>query len=237
MVSAWVFASLVGSSITPVLTYHDIIPVRTKNSVWFDCTIQEFKDQIAWFKQKGAVFVSSTEVYKSYILKQPLPKKAVCITFADNYEGFYRYAWPILKAAKIPVTQFVHTDFVGSSVGRPKMTWKQLIELDRTGLVTVASQTASHPADLTKMTDSEILSEFSKSKIKLESMLGHRILQLAYPNGKFNSRVSLLAKQAGYIAAFTEECRPAESAKNQFEIPRYVHTKFRSAWDSKASAR
>jgi peptidoglycan/xylan/chitin deacetylase (PgdA/CDA1 family) len=233
MVSAWVFAGIVGSIRTPVLTYHDIIPTRTKDSLWFDCSVAEFKEQIAWLKKKGAVFVSSTEVYKSYVLKQPLPKNAICITFADNYQGFYRYAWPILKEAKIPVTQFVHTGFVGSSVGRPKMTWKQLIELDRSGLVTIASQTVSHPSDLTKMTDSQILSEFTKSKAKLEVMLGHRVLQLAYPNGKYDMRVSSIAKKAGYVACFTEDCRPTETAKNQYEIPRYVHTKYRAAWESK----
>ena len=235
MISAWILATISIPSRTPILTYHDIISVRDKNSVWFDCTIKEFKEQISWMKKKGAVFVSSTDVYKSYILRKPLPKNAICITFADNYQGFYRYAWPILKEAKIPITQFVHTGFVGSRTGRPKMNWSQLIELDKTGLVTIASQTVSHPEDLTKMTEQQVLSELTGSKAQLESKLGHKVLELAYPNGKFDSRVSALAKKAGYIAAFTEESHPAEMARNQYEIPRYVHTKYRAAWESKVS--
>ena len=185
--------------------------------------------------QKGAVFVSTEDVYQSLLTKKPLPKSAVCITFADNYLGFYKYAWPILRTKKIPVTQFVHTGFVGSATGRPKMTWKQLIELDRTGLVTIGSQTVSHPADLTKMSSRDVLSEFTVSKRELERKLGHPVLQLAYPNGKFNSIVSTLAKRAGYMAAFTEECRPAEMAPSEFLIPRYVHTKLREGWNSKSN--
>ncbi len=115
------------------------------------------------------------------------------------------------------------------------MTWSQLIELDKTGLVTIASQTVSHPEDLTKLTDQQVLSEFTSSKSQLESKLGHNVLELAYPNGKFDSRVSALAKKAGYLGAFTEECRSAEMARNQYEIPRYVHTKYRAAWKSKVS--
>jgi peptidoglycan/xylan/chitin deacetylase (PgdA/CDA1 family) len=235
VIGTWIFTILSVPSRTPILTYHDIIPARTKGSVWFDCTVSEFKEQIGWLKKKGAVFVSSTDVHLSYILRKPLPKNAICITFADNYQGFYRYAWPILKAAKIPVTQFVHTGFVGSKIGRPKMTWNQLIELDRTGLVTIASQTVTHPADLTKMSDQEVLSEFTKSRSLLESKLGHRVLELAYPNGKYDARISALAKKAGYAAAFTEDCEPAEKGRNQYEIPRYVHTKYKRAWETKVS--
>ena len=220
------------TSRTPILTYHDIIPVRTKSSLWFDCSVQEFRDQISWMTKRGAVFVSTMAVYDALRWKKPLPKHAICLTFADNYAGFYQYAWPILRKKKIPVTQFVHTGFVGSSVGRPKMTWEQLIELDKSGVVTIASQTVSHPADLTQMSDAQVLSEFVRSREKLRAKLGHDVVELAYPNGKHDSRVSSLAQKAGYLVAFTEDCRPAESAKNLLEIPRYVHTKYRQALQS-----
>lgn len=220
------------SSRTPILTYHDIIPVRTKTSLWFDCSVQELKDQLAWMKKRGAVFVSTKTVYEALRQKKNLPKHSVCITFADNYAGFYQYAWPILRKEKVPVTQFVHTGFVGSPVGRPKMTWEQLIELDKSGLVTIASQTVSHPADLTKMTNQQIIKEFTNSRDQLRAELGHDVVELAYPNGKYNDRVASMAKLAGYLAAYTEDCSPAETAPNLFEIPRYVHTKYRQAWQS-----
>lgn len=229
MISVWAL-TLVATSKTPILTYHDIIPKRTSSSVWFDCTVQEFKDQIAWLKKQGAVFISTEQVYQALSRRKPLPAKAICITFADNYQGFYRYAWPILQKEKIPTTQFVHTGFVGATNGRPKMTWSQLIELDRSGLVTIASQTVSHPVDLTRMKDTEILSEFTKSRTSLSLKLGHAVKDLAYPNGKFDSRVAELARKAGYRMAFTEDCKAAESAQSLLMVPRYVHTKYRKAW-------
>ncbi len=231
-----VWAALAVTTRTPILTYHDIIPKRTKTSLWFDCSVDEFKNQIAWLKKQGAVFVSTNDIYLALSNQKVLPQKAVCITFADNYEGFYKYAWPILKKEKIPTTQFVHTGFVGSPVGRRKMTWAQLSELARSGLVSVQSQTVSHPEDLTKLSDRQILEEFRKSMTTIGARLGHPATELAYPNGKYNPRVAALAKKAGYRICFTEDCRPAEMATNLQMVPRYVHTKYRDAWNSAKKA-
>lgn len=215
---------------TPILTYHDIIPSRNKNSVWFDCTVQEFKDQISWMRKQGAVFVSLDQVYQSFKSKKPLPKNAVAITFADNYVGFYKYALPIIVKEKIPVTQFVHTGFVGAQTGRPKMDWSQLSKCIKTGLVKVGSQTVTHPADITKMPKGQMIRELYQSAENIGHDLGHAAVYFAYPNGKFNRAVAKEVEKAGYRMAFTEECEPLESAPNLFLVPRYVHTKMKQAF-------
>jgi peptidoglycan/xylan/chitin deacetylase (PgdA/CDA1 family) len=155
--------------------------------------------------------------------------KAVCITFADNYQGFYKYAWPILKKKRIPVAQFVHTDFVGNTSGRPKMTWRQLTELDRSGLVTIGSQTCSHPEDLTKLSDARLRHEMADSKRVLEQRLGHAVTSIAYPNGKYDTRVSRAAREANYLIGFTEVTQSAEKRPDIYRVPRYVHTKYKRA--------
>ncbi|MBS1718687.1 MAG: polysaccharide deacetylase family protein [Armatimonadetes bacterium] len=232
-------ALLLGAvSQSAILTYHDFIPVRDSKSLWFDCTPAEFEKQLDWLTARGAHFVSVDQMAAHVVRHTALPAKSILITFADNYEGFYTYALPILRRRHIPSVMFVHTGYIGdTSHGRPKMTWAQLRELDKEGLVVIASQTVSHPEDLRKMTDEQMLREFTESKKALEQGLGHRIKYLAYPNGRFDHRVSRLAKQAGYSAAFTEELRPAEQALNSFEIPRYVHTKYQRAWRDLTSRR
>jgi peptidoglycan/xylan/chitin deacetylase (PgdA/CDA1 family) len=215
---------------TPILTYHDVIAKRDKTSVWFDCTVDEFESQMQWLKRQGAVFVSIHDVKKALLSKTALPKNAVCVTFADNYQGFYRYAYPYIKKHRIPVAQFVHTDFVGSVLGRPKMSWRQLQELERSGLVSVESQTCSHPADVSKLSKAARTHELRDSKLKIEQMLKKRVTALAYPNGMYNSTISMEAQKQGYEIAFTEVCKPVELAPNLWQVPRYVHTKYREAW-------
>lgn len=226
-----------GASCTPILTYHDMQPERTASSLWFDCSVPEFESQIQFFKARKAVFISVSQLTQNLKSRKPNPAKAVCLTFADNYLGFYKYAWPIIKRERIPCTMFVHTGFVGSKVGRPKMNWDQLRELDRSGLVTVASQTVNHPEDLTVLSDEKVKQEFLNSKLRLERELGHPQKYLAYPNGKYDDRISGLAKNCGYEFAFTEVCVPSEKAPDLWRIPRYVHTRYKSAWVSKLKSR
>lgn len=215
---------------TPVLTYHDVIARRDANAVWFDATQDEFRDQIDWLLEQGAEFISLDQLRQGLVGQIELPDRAVALTFADNYAGFYERAWPLLRERGIPVAMFVHTSMVGSRQGRPKMTWEQLRELADTGLVTVGSQTVSHPKDLAQLTDEQVAREMVESKLALERELGRPCLYVAYPNGKFDQRSVEAARSAGYLMAFTEEQTPAELSPSLFEVARYVHTKYRQAW-------
>lgn len=204
------------------LTYHDVTPRKT---VWFDCTPGEFRSQIDAMTRAGARFVSLAQVEASF-RGTPLPKNAVAITFADNYRGFLVHAYPLLKARRIPVAMFVHTGFVGSKVGRPKMTWEELRRLDREGVCTIGSQTVTH-RDLDKLPDDEIDRELRDSKRSLEVHLGHSVRFLAYPNGAFDARCEAAARRVGYALAFSEIQKPF--GKSPYRVERYVHTKWRQA--------
>lgn len=204
------------------LTYHDVTP---KKSVWFDCTPGEFRSQIDAMTKAGARFVSLAQIEDSY-KGRPLPPNAVAITFADNYRGFLTYAYPLLRKRRIPVAMFVHTGFVGSSVGRPKMDWRDLIRLDRENVCTVASQTVTHRS-LDALSADEIAKELRDSKASLERHLGHPVRYLAYPNGAYDARCEAAARDAGYALAFGEVQRPF--GKDPFAVERYVHTKWRKA--------
>jgi peptidoglycan/xylan/chitin deacetylase (PgdA/CDA1 family) len=215
---------------TPVITYHDMVPARGQDTEWFDCTPAEFRSQLDWLTARGAHFISVDHLYRHLTEGERLPPHAIAITFADNYLGFYLRALPILRARRIPVAMFVHTDYVGSPIGRPKMTWTQLEELDKEGLVTIASQTRTHPKDMTTLSDRALAEELVGSRRALSKHLGHTIPYLAYPNGSYDRRVARAARDAGYLMAFTEVLNPAERSPSIFMVARYVHTKYRRAW-------
>jgi peptidoglycan/xylan/chitin deacetylase (PgdA/CDA1 family) len=215
---------------TPLLTFHDVVAVRDSRALWFDCSVSELKTQLDWFQRQGAHFITLEQLYAHLTKGSALPRHAIAITFADNYEGFYLRAWPILQRRRIPVAMFVHTGYVGDQHGRPKMTWGQLRELDSSGLVTIGSQTVSHPSDLRALGPSALADEMTRSKATLETRLGHPIPYLAYPNGKFDDRCEGAARAAGYRMAFSEHLFPAELSHSILSVDRYVHTKYRQAW-------
>lgn len=214
---------------TIVLTYHDVIECRDAKSLWFDCTTAELKAQLDWMEKHGAHFISLSQLHQHLVSGTPLPSHPVAITFADNYLGYYLRAWPEFRRRHIPSAMFVHTGFVGSRVGRPKMTWDQLTELDRSGLVTVGSQTVSHTS-VTTLPPARVRVEFADSKRDLERHLGHAVAYLAYPNGSFDDSSARVAGATWYLMAFTERLNPAEGSPSIFEVARYVHTRYRQAW-------
>lgn len=212
-----------------VLTYHDVVERRNSDSEWFDCSVSELEQQVRAMVAARVHFITLDQLYGYLVAGKPLPSRPVCITFADNYLGFYKYGLPILRRHHIPSAQFVHTGFVGSPVGRPKLTWAQLEELDRSGDVTIGSQTVTHPADLRRLDARRIQREMLDSKRTLEKHLHHRVRFLAYPNGKFDQRCQDEAREAGYWMAFSEVTRPANLSPSRYAVNRYVHTKWHLA--------
>lgn len=215
---------------TPILTFHDVIERRDSKALWFDCTTSELSGILDWLQSKGAAFISLDQLYDHLVAGTKLPQHAIAITFADNYEGFYQRALPVLTRRHIPAAMFVHTGFVGSPIGRPKMSWAELQQCRRTGLITVASQTVTHAPDLKLLTDPQLDREMGDSKRAIEQQLGMPVRYIAYPNGMWDQRSIAAAKRAGYLMGFTEELRPAEKASSILAVPRYVHTKYRQAW-------
>ncbi len=206
------------------LTYHDITP---RKQVWFDCTPAEFESQIRWLKSQKAHFATPKEIERLVSGVGTVPPRTVLITFADNYRGFYQYALPILTRNRIPCVQFVHSGYVGSPQGRPKMTWTELADCMRKG-VTIGSQTVTH-RPITELTTQEALKEMADSQSQLQSRLSQPIRYFAYPDGKHDAATEKAAARY-YDVAFAETQVPIMAKSNPYAIPRYVHTKWRKAW-------
>ncbi|HET7058963.1 MAG TPA: polysaccharide deacetylase family protein [Nitrospiraceae bacterium] len=81
------------------------------------------------------------------------------------------------------------------------MTWDQVRELDRAGLV-IASHTLTHPW-LPDLSEEELGCELCVSKQRLEAQLGHAVTAVAYPYGAFNQRVKRVTRECGYTAAYS----------------------------------
>lgn len=213
-----------------VLMYHDAVAVRDRRAVWFDTTPAEFADDLRFLRTHGAHFITLDQLHRHLTLGAPLPQNPVALTFDDGYRGFYTYLYPVLKREKIPAAMFVHTDYVGTTNDRPKMTWDELRTLDREGLVTLSSHTLSHPADLSKLPPEVQRKELLESKWKLEAELGHPVPYVSYPNGKGDVLTWRIAREVGYSMGFMEEWQLAGDSPDMLSLGRYIQTQLRRAW-------
>lgn len=230
-----VYAPMNGRSLAnriPVIMYHDVIQKRGRGSVWFDITEAEFREQMDWITEQGITPISLEQLHRHLTRGEEVPEKSVVLTFDDNYQGFNDIAYPILKEKQFPSAMFVHTNFVGDKTGaHPKMDWETLKALDADPLVTIASHTLSHPADMAKLSLEDQERELTESKSILETELGHPVPYFAYPNGTGDKVTFEAAKAAGYTMAFTIVNGPAEESPDIMTINRYVHTRFKKAFE------
>lgn len=99
------------------------------------------------------------------------------------------------------------------------LTWRQIREMRKTGLISFGGHTVSH-AILSKCDQEEQNFEMVESKARIEKELNEECLILAYPNGKandFTEETIRLAKKANYRIAVTTN----SGYENSKEYDRY----------------
>lgn len=206
----------------PVIMYHDILPDK---EVFFDVTVEEFKQQLESIRQAGATPISLDELMTHLETGKSLPPKPILLTFDDGYAGHYKIVYPLLQDYNYPAVFSIFTDKVeGKIVGRSRLTWAQLREMAADPLVTIAAHSITHPPDLTDLPDVQLEQEILQSKKILEEKLGIPIRYFTYPEGKYDERVTAWVKAAGYRGALTmddSENRFSNQSKSLLAIDRF----------------
>lgn len=206
-----------------VLCYHSFSNSKDKYAV----SLADFKKQLEVIKQ-----------YAHFIGMEDLSAKNlrgwnVCLTIDDGYQDA-KSIIPIVSSLKIPVTLFVMSE--SGKVNRKEIDNKhkllalaQIKELHKLGW-TIGCHSATH-ADLSKLSDADLIREIINSKKSLEKKLGIKINYFAYPKGIFTQKVIEYVKKAGYKMAFSTEVGKFDKNANRLLIPRTVVDKSRSISD------
>lgn len=156
-------ASVVGSQVWAqetysVLAYHSVVdesaPKEQRLYVSQTISASQLINHFNWFKNNGYNVVSWQQVVDAEKGKTALPPKSVVLSFDDGYETMYSVIFPLLKAYNYPavfapVTSWIDTPTGGKiAYGNTKLdrstfftTWAQINEMQRSGLVEVASHT------------------------------------------------------------------------------------------------
>jgi peptidoglycan/xylan/chitin deacetylase (PgdA/CDA1 family) len=188
----------------PILTYHY---VRQPPSMYSDLmgyklsvSPSDFSSQLDWLAANRYHPVDFNDVRAYFASQRPLPGKPVVITLDDGYNDLYSTAYPILKAHGFKAVAYI----VSSFVGQPRyVTAAQVVEMDRHG-IQIASHTIDHANIGGNASFYTALHQLTDSKHWLENLLGHPVVDFAYPSGKFSAASIAALKQAGYSTAVTE---------------------------------
>jgi peptidoglycan/xylan/chitin deacetylase (PgdA/CDA1 family) len=186
----------------PILMYHYIRKPPSQRSDWLGYKLSispgDFAAQMDWLARNGFHTVDFNDVRAYFAGTRPLPTKPVVITFDDGYADLYSAAFPILAEHDFKAVAYIVSGFLGWP---GYVTADQVVQLDHNG-IEIASHTVHH-ADLARSAPGNVWRELTESKQALEQLVGHPILDFAYPSGKFNAQVVSAVRQAGYDTAVT----------------------------------
>jgi peptidoglycan/xylan/chitin deacetylase (PgdA/CDA1 family) len=211
----------------PILLYHRFGPTVADGMT---ITTPVFESHLKYLKDNGYTVIPLRQLVDYYLKKGPKPlPKSVVIVADDGHESVYTYMLPVVREYRIPVTLFLYPSAISNA--SYAMTWDQLRALKKTGLFDFQGHTYWHPnfkKDEKRMSHSEyersVDLQLNRSKAKLEKELGVRIDMLAWPFGIYTDWLMGKAKEAGYVAAFSIEARPATAEDAMMKLPRYLLT-------------
>lgn len=187
------------STYVPIVMYHYIRvnpDPRDRAGYSLSVTPAMFRAQMDYLAGNGFHVVSLRDAVEAIRLHRALPPHAIVLTFDDGYADFFTSAVPELRRHGFTATNFVVSGFVGRG---GYMNWSQVQAADAMGF-NIGAHTVDHVA-LAGIAPARAAWEISQSKATLEAMLGHPVLDFAYPYGSFNAGVAARARQLGFASA------------------------------------
>lgn len=200
MAAPYRFSPMATSSMyVPILMYHYIrVNPDPRDRVGFSLSVTPaaFHAQMDYLARNHFHTVSLAQAVQAIRDHRALPPRSIVLTFDDGYADFFTTAIPEMRRYGFTATDYVVPGFIG----RPRyMTWNQVVAADRMGF-TIAAHTMHHVA-LASARRSSAVWEMAESKRELEQVLGHRVIEFAYPYGSFNGYLAGQARAMGFESA------------------------------------
>ncbi len=210
-----------------ILVYHrfgatvkDAMTVRTASFRW----------QLDYLRQHHHPVIPLGALVSYLLGHSPAPPRgAVVITVDDGHESVFTEMLPLVREYQVPVTLFIYPSAISNA--SYAMTWEQLDQLRRTGLVDIQSHTYWHPnfhAQKRRLSPTAYRAfaslQLVKARSVLESRLGIETDLIAWPFGICDDELIDIARGAGYTAGFTIERRLVTSHERIMALPRFLVT-------------
>lgn len=221
----------------PVLMYHHVVPDgEACNDACI--TVGRLEQDFQWLNENGYHTVLPRELAAG----QPLPEKAVLITFDDGYRSNYDLAYPLLQRyqikAAIAIMVYMQDLWAGSF-----LTWDMCREMNASGLVEIGSHGyATHNLDGRKgvpvpgqangverkegESDADfkyrVLNDLQKSYDRITAEVGTAPTYFAYPFGKTDPSADAFLKTLFPVTAVTVTGKqPADLSNGLLKLNRF----------------
>ena len=208
-----------------ILMYHHVVEDGVNYNDW-TITTSRFREDIQWLKDNGYTAILPRQLAAG----EPLPEKAVMITFDDGYASNLTLALPILQEFNTPAVISLITNAMETE--EPDfLTWDMCQELAASGLIEFGSHTHSlHSAQtrgirrLPDETQAEyearVLPDIQHSVDLIGEKLGINVTFFAYPHGVTDSWADEFVDSLFPVTVTTRH-GPTDIRKGIHRMPRH----------------
>lgn len=158
---------------------------------------------------------------------QPVPPGLVAITFDDGYKTVYQTAFPLLQELGFAATIFLVTGYCNEKNTWPAYTvrtpvlellsWSEIYAMAEKSF-DFGSHSATH-ADLSRLSERQILEEIEKSKDEIQRRLGKDPSFFAYPYGICTEEIKSIVRKH-FRAACSTDLNYVETNSDIYGLPR-----------------
>ena len=190
----------IGTTIAPILIFHSIRPYIQSDTPAvrrYIATPETLEQELAYLRDSGYSSVTFDDLVNHITKNSPLPPRPVLLSFDDDWESQYTYAFPLLKKYGFTATFYIWV----SAVGRQHhMTWDEIRALSSEGMQ-IGCHSMTHPY-LTRVKKDETLRwEILGAKQIIEDRVDVPVTTFAYPFGQYDERVVAMVREAGFTSA------------------------------------
>jgi len=203
-----------------ILVYHHVSNNTPKMTSVSSDTFRQHMQYLAKHHQ----VLPLKQVIETLQNNQPLPDKAVVITFDDGYDNIYDNAHPILKEFAFPYTIFVNPALIGTK--SYQLNWQQ-VKLMATEQASFANHGKQHNHLLSKNIGeskqdwlSRNMQDIEDAEKMLQQKIGYSLKYFAYPYGEFDKQLKIQLSAQGYIG-FAQHSGAIASYSDFSALPRF----------------
>lgn len=204
----------------PILMYHYVEPwPADAGEMRRGLTVrpEDFAAQMQYLHEHGYLAVSLYDLAYALALGQPLPERAVVLTFDDGYRSLMDYAAPTLKTYGYTGTVFVITELMDREFER-YLTWPQAESLYAQGWK-IEPHTKTHAELAGQNRDFQVYQMLGSAQT-VQAHIGAMPRFFAYPAGKYDNLTVQLAREMNLWGAVTVEFGRVHSLASLYTLKR-----------------
>ena len=208
-----------------ILMYHHIVQPGEYYNNW-TITTDRLREDLQWLQDNGYATLLPSQLAAG----EPLPDKAVLVTFDDGYESNYTLGLPILQQFQVRAAIALIVERIDSA-SPGFLTWDMCRDMQASGLVEFGSHTYdSHKEDPRGIkrqsgeTQDEYrqraLADVQRSIDRMAQELGSAPIYFAYPHGQTEPWADEFLAQ-NFSVTVTTRHGPAKLENDLYDLPRH----------------